>query len=307
MRARPRSWTISVVVACAVTLGCAEAPEERPDPPVVVEDAGPVTVEPAPDPLRPTSEAEAVPPPEIVLAPDERSRGVEEPRESLPVEPEPVPERTGPDAAEDADSGAPRSSEAPAEAEGPEGAEGAPDSGPRFVPAGVSVDAELRTPFHSATTRVGDRFAARTLEPIVIDGRTAVETNTLVEGRVVRVASAEGPGGRGLVELDLTSIVLPSGERIPLEADVAAVEPRRVPTGRGRSKAEGAAVGAGAGGAAGAILGGSRKATAIGAILGGVAGAVLVSGEPDHELLVPSGTVLTITLEAPLEVPPRGR
>lgn len=301
---RGRSWSKSLGLAGAILVAaaCSDTSDDPSDRPIVVEDGGPLPVEErviddsasavgGAEPTDPPAEIVLVPEPE---APDASRRARPDP-ESRPSEPDSTPEVEPADARPVARGDDPRAAE-PAEA--------IPDAtGPLVVPAETRIEAELRTPFHSATTRIGDRFAARTLESVEIDGRTAVESNALVEGRVVRVESAEGAEGRGLVELDLISFVLPNGERIPLDADVAAIEPRKVVAGRARSKAEGAVVGAGAGGAAGAILGGSRKATAIGAILGGVAGAVIVSGEPDHELVVPSGTVLVITLGAPLEIP----
>jgi len=289
---RDSSYPFSILLACAglALAACGDVSEDDPGRSIVVEDTGPVLLERAPDSVLDGAPPEPVEPApaEIVLAPEEPE---EPPRREDPGEGDGdrEPRTNGSDAAI-------------AESLEVEPVEPV-RSGPFIVPEGTRFEAELRTPFHSATSRVGDRFAARTLEPLETDGRVVVPEGALVEGRVVRVASAEDDEGPGLVELELVSLVLPPGERVPLDARVVGVEPRKVVTGGGAPRAAGAATGAGAGAAAGGVLVGGRGGAAIGAILGGVAGAALLSGDPDHELVVPGGTVLAITLRGSLEVP----
>jgi len=303
---RDSSFPYPILLVCAglALAGCGDISEDDPGRSIVVEDAGPVPIEPAPDfavDSAPRERTEPAPA-EIVLAPDEDPAVGEEPPE---VTDDPVEAPRREDPAERAGDLEPRTEEFDAADAEPFEIEPVEPvrSGPVVVPEGTRFDAELRTPFHSATSRVGDRFAARMLEPLERDGRLAVPKGALVEGRVVRVASAEDDEGPGLVELELVSLVLPPGERIPLDARVVGVEPRKVVTGGGAPRAAGAVTGAGAGAAAGGILVGGRGGAAIGAILGGVAGAALLSGDPDHELVVPGGTILAITLRGPLEVP----
>lgn len=174
-----------------------------------------------------------------------------------------------------------------------------PESAARFLPAGTRLALDLKTPLHSATTRVGDRFAARTTNATAVGGEIALERGTLVEGRVARVVSAEG-GDAGMIELDFRTLVLPSGARIPIEAEIASVAGRGVEAPSGPSAGQ-VVGGAAAGAAAGAVLGGGRGA-AIGAVLG-AAGVAIVAGAREHEVVVPSGTPLEIVLTAPLENP----
>lgn len=299
---RDPSFPYPILLVCAglALAGCGDTSEDGPGRSIVVEDAGPVPLERAPDSAvdgvlpEPAEPAPA----EIVLAPEEAPPG----SEGSPEVAEEPPRREDP--GERAGDLEPRTDGFDAPDTEPVEIESVEPTGPIVVPEGTRFDVELRTPFHSATSRVGDRFAARTLEPLETDGRVAVPAGALVEGRVVRVASAEDDEGPGLVELELVSLMLPSGERIPLDARVVGVEPRKVVTGGGAPRAAGAVAGAGAGAAAGGILVGGRGGAAIGAILGGVTGVALLSGDPDHELVVPGGTVLAITLRGSLEVPP---
>lgn len=186
------------------------------------------------------------------------------------------------------------------EAPSPE-AEVAGEAGPIVLREGTRLVLELKTPLHSASTRVGDRFAARTAQAVEVEGRTAIEAGALVEGRVAAVVSAGSGEEPGRIELDFRSIELPSDERLPLHAEIASVAGRPAEPVRRPSPAAivgGAAVGAGVGGAVG-----GRKGAAIGAIVGAF-GTTLIAGARDHEVVVPSGTEIEITLTAPLEIPP---
>ena len=173
----------------------------------------------------------------------------------------------------------------------------APD---RFVlEAGTRLALELRTPLHSATIRVGDRFAARTMRSVTIEGYTALESGALVEGRVAGVTRADDDEA-GRIELDFRALVLPSGARLPLDAEIASIAGRPAEPRAGPQPGQvigGAAGGAGVGGAVG-----GRKGAVIGAVIGALGG-VLMAGASDHEVVVPSGTPIDITLRAPIEVP----
>jgi outer membrane lipoprotein SlyB len=99
--------------------------------------------------------------------------------------------------------------------------------------------------------------------------------------------------------LRFTDLVLPTGATVPIEASFA--QQGRSETGR-----DAATIGGGA--AAGAILGrvigkGNRsKASVIGAIIGAAAGAAIASRTPGEEVVIPEGTVVSLRLDAPVEV-----
>lgn len=173
------------------------------------------------------------------------------------------------------------------------------------LPAGTRLEIELRTPLHSGTTLVGDRFAARVLTPLEDGGRVLVPARTLVEGRVAEVASADAADRLARIRLVFHAITLPGGDRRPIEAVPEAVEPEPAAEPepwRGTETLRGAVSGA----ILGRVLTGGGEGAVVGAVLGSVAGMAIVGARPDHEIVVPSGTPLVVELAAPLRVPADG-
>lgn len=176
----------------------------------------------------------------------------------------------------------------------------------RTLPPGTRIELELKTPLHTATTLVGDRFAARVARDVLLGDAVLIPTRSLVEGRVEQVVAAENAEeGGATIELGFRMLLLPSGERVPLYADLVGEDdpadgPR--PT-QGPDRVAGAARGAVTGAVLGTIFGSGARSTVIGAVLGGAAGAVIVAPAPDREVIVPSGTKLVIVLTEPLDLP----
>lgn len=176
------------------------------------------------------------------------------------------------------------------------------------LPEGTQLELELRTPLHTATTLVGDRFAARLTDDVRVGDTVVLSAHTLVEGRVSRVVRAgEGDDEQpAQVELEFRSLILPSGERRPFRAEL--VDPAadeleaEVEDSAGGDRVAGAAKGALTGALLGQVLGGGSRSVLVGTILGGVAGATLVASTPDREVIVPSGTLLTVVLSVPIRL-----
>jgi hypothetical protein len=176
------------------------------------------------------------------------------------------------------------------------------------LPEGTQLELELRTPLHTATTLVGDRFAARLTDDVRVGETVVLPAHTLVEGRVSRVVRADDGDDEqpAQVELEFRSLILPSGERRLFRAEL--VDPAadeleaEVDDGAGGDRVAGAAKGALTGALLGQVLGGGSKSVLVGTILGGVAGATLVASTPDREVIVPSGTLLTVVLSVPIRV-----
>jgi hypothetical protein len=265
------------ILALVTASGCGRRGD---DPPIVVEAD---TLRSLAMPEGDTFDAERASMPEVVV--------IEEPAvPSRPLEPEPDPGGSGAQVREEPAPSGQASSEGPA---------AEVDASPLMLPAGTRLALELRTPLHSATIRVGDRFAARSTRSVVLGSRTAIEPGALVEGRVAGVTRADDDEP-GRIELDFRTLVLTSGERLPLEAEIASVAGRDADMGSG-PRAGQVIGGAGAGAGVGGVMGG-RKGAVIGAVVGAV-GAVLIAGASDHEVVVSSGTPIEITLRAPIELP----
>lgn len=174
-----------------------------------------------------------------------------------------------------------------------------PEPTPVTVAAGTSFSTELTTNLSSETSQVGDRFTALLASPLSGGGREAVPAGAVVEGRVVEVEATKKIGGRARLGLVFDTVVLPDGAQAPLSATLSEV---------GESQTKKDAIKIGAGTAAGALLGrviggGSKtKRSALGAIIGGAVGTVLAARDEGEPIELPAGTVLTLSLEAPLTV-----
>lgn len=176
-------------------------------------------------------------------------------------------------------------------------------SGRVLLPSGTVLAAELRTPLHTATTVVGDRFAARLTQAVAAGGGVVIPVGALVEGRVSHVGNASEPGTIAILHLEARKIQMADGRRLRIRADVLDVTGQEVvERGRdGRRRAVRATGGAALSGAAA-----DARRAILDSMLIGLAGRAIVARTSDKEIIVPSGTTFTLELVEPLEVPAPG-
>lgn len=166
-----------------------------------------------------------------------------------------------------------------------------------LFPAGTVLTAELQTPIHTATTMVGDRFAARLTQALAAGGRVMIPVGTMIEGRVTHAGNASEPGYIAFLHLSGKSVRLPDGRRLKIKAEVLDVTGQVVvERGRDGGRARGP-VGAGPGEAAE-----EARRSMLDSILIGLAGRALVARTADKEIVIASGTPFTLELIEPLEV-----
>ena len=172
---------------------------------------------------------------------------------------------------------------------------------PVTVEAGTKLDIKLTRSLSSETSAAGEIFRARIDQDIYAGDRLAIPAGSEVVGEVTQAVPGKKIGGKAVLELRLTDLVLPSGETVPLKASFQQAGPSR--TGRDAATIGGATAG---GAILGRILGnGGGKGTVIGAIVGAVAGSVIASRHPGEPVVIPEGTVLGIVLDRPIEVQSR--
>ena len=215
-------------------------------------------------------------------------------RESRPAvaAPEPSPAPTP------APSAAPEPVEERAEAAPQPAPEPAPEPVWLDVPAGREMDVEFVTSLSSATSREGDTFRTRVLEPVhAASGELAIPAGSEILGRVVEsVTNDRRIGGRSRLAIEFTDLVLPSGTTVPVSASFAE-------EGKSGKKKDAATIGGAT--AAGAILGsilGDDEAAVVGAILGGAAGSVLASRNKGENVEIPAGTPVRLRLDETVAV-----
>jgi hypothetical protein len=166
----------------------------------------------------------------------------------------------------------------------------------KTIPTGTPLKLELVSSLSSADSTAGDSFEARVAEDVVVDGKVAIPASSTVSGRVVAARGLKAIGGRALLSLEFTAVDTPSGE-VPINASWSR-------QGKSETKKDAAIIGGSAGG--GALLGRvldrhhEAKGTLLGGILGGAAGTAIAAGTKGEEIHLPSGTALTVSLQAPV-------
>jgi beta-barrel assembly-enhancing protease len=163
------------------------------------------------------------------------------------------------------------------------------------VPTGTVVRVAFQQPLSSATSQTGDRFSARVVDPVRVDGRVAIAAGSTVAGRVVDVQRPRRiGGGRAQLNLEFTSLRGAAGGESPISASFH---------GEGEAGSGRDAVvigGAAAGGAVlGRVLGDDSRSTVLGAVIGGAIGTGIAARSRGEEVTIPEGVVIEIRFDAP--------
>lgn len=166
------------------------------------------------------------------------------------------------------------------------------------IPSGTTLAVRLVDAIDSETATQGQTFRATLNSPLAVDGDTAIPSGYDVEGHVVTVQSAGKFAGQSLLVLQLDRIEA-AGKYYNVQTD----QYKKQGSSRGKNTAEKVGAGAGIGAIIGAIAGGGKGA-AIGAAAGGGLGAGAQAVTHGQQIKLPSETVLSFTLQAPLTVIP---
>lgn len=168
------------------------------------------------------------------------------------------------------------------------------------LPAGSTLAMTLQGTIDTRSAYAGQAFRA-TLDRDVMSagGRALLPAGSSIEGRVVETQDA-GRFGHATLKLAFDTARLADGTVVPIAGTLQHV-------GKGSAKKQGAIIGGSAVGGAilGKILGGSDKDAAWGAVAGGAIAAGSIAAKPGEPIVLPAGTALEVTLDAPAEVPAR--
>lgn len=164
------------------------------------------------------------------------------------------------------------------------------------VPQGTVLSVRLVDPIDSEKNQTGDTFHATLNQPLTINGGVVVPSGSDVQGHLVDVKSAGKFAGSSQVVMQLDSITS-GGQTYNVQTD----QYKKQGSSRGKNTAEKTGIGAGVGAILGGLLGGGKGA-AIGAAAGGGVGAGSQAVTKSQQIKLPSETVLSFTLQAPVTV-----
>ncbi len=172
---------------------------------------------------------------------------------------------------------------------------------PSALDAGASFSATMDAEVRSGKNKVGDTVTATVAADVKnAAGQVVIPAGSKVTLEVTAIKESENKGdSTGTLTLKPTSIAMAGGTK-PLSASISGVKT----TLQGRKTGGGDIAKVGAGTAAGAIIGriigGSSKGAIIGGVLGGAVGAQRAVETKDRDVVLPSGTQVTLTLDQQL-------
>ena len=164
------------------------------------------------------------------------------------------------------------------------------------IPAGTQLRLRLETSHASNSSRIEDRVEAHLVNPVVVNGRTVLPSNTDVTGHVTMARPSGKVKGRGYLAVRFTEM-RDDGDTYRVTTRTWA----REAAGTKKKDAVKIAVPGAVGGVVGAIVGG-KKGAAIGAGVGAGAGTGVVLATAGDDVRLPRGSTMLVRLSAPLTV-----
>ncbi|MFZ0807618.1 MAG: BON domain-containing protein [Candidatus Sulfotelmatobacter sp.] len=165
-----------------------------------------------------------------------------------------------------------------------------------IIDQGTQMTVRLMDPIDSEKNQTGDNFHATLKAPLSSDGEEAVPAGVELTGHLVEVKSASKFAGQSEVILQLDSLTS-GGQTYSVQTD----QYKKTAASRGKNTAEKVGGGAVLGGIIGALAGGGKGA-AIGAAAGAGVGGGVQAASKSQQIKLPSETVLSFTLQAPITV-----
>lgn len=178
------------------------------------------------------------------------------------------------------------------------------------LPAGTVVHMKLETPINTTTNKVGDTFAGRVTNDVMLNGKAVIPVGSSIQGRVTRLDEPRRYKGVPTIEMRPETVTLPNGDKLAIIAVVTG-NSETVTDSEGRLKGSGIdhrdkmemAAGGGGGAAMGALIAHSAKGAFVGAAIGGGA-AVVYWLTKTHSATLPPGTAVVLELSRAMSITP---
>jgi hypothetical protein len=175
------------------------------------------------------------------------------------------------------------------------------------VPEGTPLKVNLQTTISTFSSKVGDPFQGKIVDPVVVEGKTVIPAGAIVEGRVTKLTEPRRIKGKPTIGIFPEHIVLPDGQRFMLNAVLVDTNISGTDvTEEGMFKGSGhdrhdqieVAAGTGAGMLIGGLVGGGPGLLIGGAIGAGATGTHWLVQH--RSAVLPSGTQLMMELSRPM-------
>jgi type IV secretory pathway VirB10-like protein len=165
------------------------------------------------------------------------------------------------------------------------------------IPASSVVGLRVETSVSTERARLEDRVQATVTRDVMADGRVAIPAGARAIGSVTLVERGGKVKERARLGVRFHTLVLANGTELPISTE-AIYREGDSPSGESARKIGGAAVG---GAILGALIGG-KKGAIVGGATGAAGGTAVVMAGDRNAATLPSGTVVTIRLAAPVGV-----
>jgi hypothetical protein len=159
------------------------------------------------------------------------------------------------------------------------------------VPSGTHLEVKLDSALASDTNRTRDPVRGTLTGAVAIDGVEVWPAGSAVSGIVSEAQASGKVKGRASLGIHIEQVA-----DSPVDAEIS----REAPATKGDDAAK-IGVGAAAGAIVGGLIGGGKGAAA-GAAVGGGAGTAVVLSTAGEEVRFPAGSVVRVTLRAPVDV-----
>ena len=176
------------------------------------------------------------------------------------------------------------------------------------LPEGTGLKVKLETTIATFSSKSGDPFSGRVMEPVLLDGKTVIPIGATLGGRVTRVSEPRRIAGRPTIGIFPEAIIMPNGERLVLNATLVDTSVRNGTDvndegqfkGKGHDGKDMTEIGMGTGGGmlVGGLIGGGK-----GVLIGGAIGATATVAHwlgKHNSAMLPAGTELDMELSRPL-------
>ena len=168
------------------------------------------------------------------------------------------------------------------------------------VPAGTAIDVAFLDSVASNESQVGDPVRLRVISDIRHDGVAAIPAGSVVLGAVTEVKGLDKKiGGRARIGLEFHTLELTSGR-------TAAIHTTFSEEGKSETKKDAATIGGATAG--GALLGriidqeNKDNGLLIGAVVGAAAGTAIAAKTEGKEIIIASGTEVSLQLDQPAHI-----